>query len=287
MIYQQTINGEVKASGVGLHSGNYIDMKLMPAPPNTGICFRRVDIESKPTTKANIDAVSSTLLGTTLGESGFTVATVEHLLASLLGMGIDNLFIELNNDEVPIFDGSAASFVFLIQEAGIQLQKEQRKYLKIKQKVEVMEGDKYASIIPYDGYRIRLKLSFNHPAVDEENKDYEYEFSTDSFLSKIAYARTFGFLKDIESLREKKLTLGGSVDNAIVLDENNVINIEGLRYKDEFIRHNILDVMGDLHLVGAPILGSFYGKKTGHSLNTELAKKILADEKNFEWVVLG
>lgn len=287
MIYQQTINGEVKASGVGLHSGNYIDMKLMPAPPNTGICFRRVDIESKPTTKANINAVSSTMLGTTLGESGFTVATVEHLLASLLGMGIDNLFIELNNDEVPIFDGSAASFVFLIQEAGIQLQKEPRKYLKIKQKVEVMEGDKYASIIPYDGYRIRLELSFNHPAVDEENKDYEYEFSTDSFLSKIAYARTFGFLKDIESLREKKLTLGGSVDNAIVLDENNVINIEGLRYKDEFIRHKILDVMGDLHLVGAPILGYFFGKKTGHSLNTELAKKILADEKNFEWIVLS
>ncbi len=286
MKLQQTLSKEITASGIGLHSGKYISMKILPAPDDHGISFKRIDLSESVLISANVHNVGKTSLGTTLGEVGFSVATVEHLLASFIGLEIDNAIVEIDEEEIPIFDGSAATIVYLIENAGVLEQKKPRKYLKVLQKVEVQEEDKYASLEPYEGYRINLELSFNHPAVDKENSFYSYEFSRESFISEIANARTFGFLKDIEYLRKKKLTLGGSVDNAIVLDEKEIINIDGLRYPNEFSRHKVLDVLGDLFLIGAPIIGSFHGKKSGHGLNINLAKKLLSNKENYTWICI-
>ncbi len=286
MQLQQTLKQEVSASGVGLHSGKYISIRILPAGVNQGISFKRLDLNSSLVTSANLSNVAKTNLGTTLGELGCSVATVEHLMASFIGLGIDNITVEIDDEEIPIFDGSAATMVYLLANAGLLAQELPRRYLKVLNKVEIRQDDKYASIEPYDGYRITLELAFNHPAVDKDNRYYSYEFSRESFLTEIANARTFGFLKDIEFLRNQNLTLGGNVDNAIVLDDKEIINMEGLRFTNEFARHKVLDVLGDLYLIGAPILGRFYGVRSGHTLNIAVAKLLLSNEKNYEWVHL-
>jgi UDP-3-O-[3-hydroxymyristoyl] N-acetylglucosamine deacetylase len=286
MQLQHTLKKEVSASGIGLHSGKYISIRMLPAGVNNGISFKRIDLDSALSTSANVLNVVKTSLGTTLGEAGCSVATVEHLMASFIGLGIDNIIVEIDDEEIPIFDGSAATMVYLLDNAGLVAQELPRRYLKVLHKVEIREGDKYASIEPYDGYSITLELAFSHPAVDKDNSYYSYEFSRESFLTEIANARTFGFLKDIEFLRNQHLTLGGNIDNAIVLDDKEIINTEGLRFTNEFVRHKVLDVLGDLYLIGAPILGRFHGVKSGHALNIAIAKLLLSNEKNYEWVNL-
>lgn len=282
---QRTLKESVRATGIGLHSGAKVYMTLRPAPPNSGITFRRIDLDTPVDIPADALKVTGTTLGTTLEHQQAKVATVEHLLSALAGLGVDNAFVDLTAPEVPIMDGSAAPFVFLLQSAGIEEQNAPKRFIRIRKPVEVGDGEKWARLTPYNGFKVNLEIDFDHPVLKKHKQSASLEFSTTSFLKEISRARTFGFLTDIESLRERDLTLGGSIDNAVVMDEYRVLNEDGLRFRDEFVRHKILDAVGDLYLLGCCLIGEFTGYKSGHHLNNSLLRALLDQENHFEEVV--
>ena len=283
MLRQRTLKNVIRATGVGLHSGEKVFLTLRPAPTDTGIVFRRVDLDPVAEIPARGELVSETTLCTGLSYGPAKVQTVEHLLSAMAGLGIDNAWIELSAPEVPIMDGSAGPFVFLLQSAGIAEQNAPKRFLRIRKHVEVREGDKLASFSPHDGFRVGFTVKFNHPAIPDTLSRAEVDFSTSAYVSEVSRARTFGFMQDLEYMRERNLGLGGSMDNAIVLDEFRVLNDDGLRYADEFVRHKILDAVGDLYLAGGPVLGAYEGYKSGHALNNKLVRALLADASAWEW----
>ncbi|WP_242112275.1 UDP-3-O-acyl-N-acetylglucosamine deacetylase [Luteimonas aquatica] len=281
---QRTIKNVIRATGVGLHSGEKVYLTLRPAPADNGILFRRVDLNPVVEIPANADLVAETTLCTGLAEGGAKVQTVEHLMSALAGLGIDNVYVDLSAPEVPIMDGSAGPFVFLLQSAGIVEQAAPKRFIRIKRAVEVREGDKVARFEPYDGFRLGFTIEFDHPMIPTAQSRAEVDFSTEAYIREVSRARTFGFMRDLEYMRERNLGLGGSMDNAIVLDEFRVLNDDGLRYANEFVRHKILDAIGDLYLVGHPILGAYEGHKSGHALNNKLARALLAERSAWEEV---
>jgi len=276
------LSNSIRASGVGLHSGEKINMTLRPAAKDTGIIFRRLDIEPIQQIPARAESVIDTMLGTTIAKKNASVMTVEHILAAFAGLGIDNALIDLDGPEVPIMDGSSASFIFLIESAGIEEQDASKKFLRIKKKIRVEDGEKFAEFKPYNGYRISFEIDFDHPMIKSKLTKLSVDFSTLTFLKEISRARTFGFLKEIETLRSKNLALGGSLDNAIVFDDYRILNQDGLRYQDELVRHKILDVVGDLYLMGHILVGEFNGYKSGHELNNKLILKLYTDQTAWE-----
>lgn len=284
MIKQRTLKNVIRATGVGLHSGDTVYLTLRPASPDTGIIFRRIDLDPVVEFKAKAENVGETALSTTLMEDGHKVSTVEHLLSAFAGLGIDNAYIDLNAPEVPIMDGSAGPFVFLVQSAGIEEQSAPKKFIRIKETVLIEDGDKWAKFEPFDGFKVGFTIDFDHPAFTGRPQEVEVDFSSTSFVREVSRARTFGFMKDIEKLRENNLALGGSMDNAIVVDDYRVVNEDGLRYEDEFVRHKVLDAIGDLYLLGYSLIGAFNGHKSGHELNNKLIRKLLEQENAWELV---
>ncbi|MCC5797701.1 MULTISPECIES: UDP-3-O-acyl-N-acetylglucosamine deacetylase [Methylophaga] len=284
MIKQRTLKNMIRATGVGLHSGEMVYLTLRPAAPNTGIIFRRVDLDPVVEIEAKAENVGETALSTTLIQNGQKVSTVEHLLSAFAGLGIDNAYIELNAPEVPIMDGSAGPFVFLVQSAGIEEQAAAKKFIRIKKPVMLEDGDKWARFEPFEGFKVSFTIDFEHPAFTGRPQQVEVDFSSTSFVREVSRARTFGFMKDIEKLREMNLALGGSMDNAIVVDDFRVLNEDGLRYEDEFVRHKVLDAIGDLYLLGHSLIGAFSGHKSGHEVNNKLLRKLLAQEDAWELV---
>ncbi|MCL6712134.1 UDP-3-O-acyl-N-acetylglucosamine deacetylase [Pseudomonas sp. R2.Fl] len=284
MAQQRTLKNVIRATGVGLHSGEKVYMTLRPAPVNTGVVFRRVDLEPVVEMPASAELVTETTLCTGLSCDGAKVQTVEHLMSALAGLGVDNVYVELSSAELPIMDGSAGPFVFLLQSAGIAEQNAPKRFIRIKSPVEVTEGDKVARFDPYEGFRVGFTVKFDHPMIPASQSRAEVEFSTGAYIKEVARARTFGFMRDLEYMRERNLGLGGSMDNAIVLDEFRVLNDDGLRYADEFVRHKILDAIGDLYLAGRPILGAYEGYKSGHALNNKLVRALLAQPEAWEEV---
>ena len=284
MLRQRTLKNVIRATGVGLHSGEKVFLTLRPAPVDAGIVFRRVDLDPVVEVPARADLVTETVLCTGLSCGPAKVQTVEHLLSALAGLGIDNAFIELSAPEVPIMDGSAGPFVFLLQSAGIAEQDAAKRFIRIVRPVEVRDGDKVARFEPYDGFRIGFTVEFDHPAIPSSQSRAEVDFSTASYVKEVSRARTFGFMRDLEYMRERNLGLGGSMDNAIVLDEFRVLNDDGLRYADEFVRHKILDAVGDLYLAGHPIIGAYEGFKSGHALNNMLVRALMAEKSAWEEV---
>lgn len=284
MIRQRTLKNVIRATGVGLHTGKKILLTLCPAPVNTGIIFRRVDHNPPVEIAAKPENVGDTRLSTTLVKDGVRISTVEHLLSALAGFGIDNAYVELSSDEVPIMDGSAGPFVFLIQSAGVTEQNAAKQFIRIRREVRVEEEDKWAMFEPFSGFKVGFTIEFDHPVFNEKNCQAEIDFSTTSFVKEVSRARTFGFMRDVELLREKNLALGGSLDNAVVVDDYRILNAEGLRYEDECVKHKILDAIGDLYLLGHSLIGSFTGFKSGHELNNRLLKQLLADEAAWELV---
>lgn len=281
---QRTLKNSIQATGVGLHTGKKVFMTLRPAAENTGVVFRRVDLDPVVNIPAQAGYVGDTMLGTTLVSGDARVATVEHLLSAFAGLGIDNAIVEVSAPEVPIMDGSAGPFVFLIQSAGIQEQNSAKKLIRIKRPVRVEEGDKWAQLVPFEGFKVKFQIEFDHPVFKSHVQESVIDFSTSSFLKEVSRARTFGFMRDIEALRARKLTLGGSMNNAIVLDDFRVLNEDGLRYEDEFVKHKILDAIGDLYLLGHSLIGEFSGYKSGHALNNTLLRALIADQKSWEEV---
>lgn len=284
MFRQRTIKTTMKATGVGLHTGKKVLMTLRPAGINMGIIFRRVDIDPFVDIPADAKLVGETNLGTTLIKNNTKVATIEHLMSALAGLGIDNIIVELSAAEVPIMDGSAGPFVFLIQSAGIEEQNAPKKFIKINKTVRVEEDDKWAELSPFKGFKVDFEIGFNHPVFNKQDQKASIDFSSTSFLKEISRARTFGFLRDIEKLRENNLTLGGSMDNAIVLDDFRIMNVDGLRYSNEFVIHKILDAIGDSYLLGHSLIGKYSAKKSGHGLNNKLMRALLEDETAWEEV---
>jgi len=284
MLRQRTLKTVVKATGVGLHSGAKVALVLRPAQPNTGVVFRRVDLTPPVDLKADPFSVGDTRLASCLENNGVKVATVEHLMSALAGLGIDNIYVDVDAAELPIMDGSAAPFVFLLQSAGIEEQKAAKKFLRVKKTVEVKDGDKWARLSPYDGFSLDFAIVFNHPAVARSASRAHIDFADQSYLREVARARTFGFMQDVETLRDQGLALGGSLENAIVMDEYRILNSDGLRYADEFVKHKILDAIGDLYLAGHPLLGAFAAHKSGHALNNLLLRQLLADASAWELV---
>ena len=284
MLRQRTLKNLIRATGVGLHSGDKVFLTLRPAPVDTGIVVRRTDLDPVVEIPANAELVSETVLCTGLSREGAKVQTVEHLMSALAGLGIDNAYVELTAPEVPIMDGSAGPFVFLLQSAGIEEQHAPKRFIRIKRAVEVREGDKIARFEPHDGFRIGFTVEFKHPAIPSSLSRAEVEFSTAAYIREVSRARTFGFMRDLEYMRERNLGLGGSMDNAIVLDEFRVLNEDGLRYADEFVRHKILDAVGDLYLAGHAVIGAYEGYKSGHALNNKLVRALLADVEAWEEV---
>ncbi len=282
---QRTLKESVRATGIGLHSGAKVYMTLRPAPANSGITFRRIDLDSPVDIPADALRVSDTDLGTTLEAEDTKVATVEHLLSAMAGLGVDNAFVDLTAPEVPIMDGSAAPFVFLLQSAGIEEQASPKRFIRIRKPVEVRDGEKWARLTPHNGFKVNIEIDFDHPVLRKHRQSASLDFSTTSFLKEISRARTFGFLTDIESLRERDLTLGGSIENAVVMDEYRVLNEDGLRFRDEFVRHKILDAVGDLYLLGCCLIGEFTGYKSGHRLNNSLLRALIEQESCYEEVV--
>ena len=284
MLRQRTLKNVIRATGVGLHSGEKVFLTLRPAPVDAGIVFRRVDLDPVVEIPANAELVTETILCTGLSCGPAKVQTVELLLSALAGLGIDNCLIELSAAEVPIMDGSAGPFVFLLQSAGIAEQDAPKRFIRIRRPIEVRDGDKIARFEPYDGFRIGFTVQFDHPAIPSTQSRAEVEFSTEAYIKEVSRARTFGFMRDLEYMRERNLGLGGSMDNAIVLDEFRVLNEDGLRYADEFVRHKILDAVGDLYLAGRPILGAYEGYKSGHALNNKLVRAVLAERSAWDEV---
>ena len=285
MIKQRTIKQPIATTGVGLHKGNKVQLTLRPAPVNTGLVFRRVDLNPAVDIPANAEFVRDTRMCTCLiNDDNVRVSTVEHLLAALAAMGIDNLIIEVDSHEIPIMDGSSHPFIYLLQSAGIEEQKAAKKFIKIKQPVRVEEGDKWAELLPHDGFRIDFAIDFDHPAIANTVQQLSINFSSNNFVKEISRARTFGFMKDIEMLRANNLALGGSFDNAVVLDEFRILNTEGLRYDDEFVKHKVLDAIGDLYMGGHTILGHLRAFKSGHALNNQLLRAVLQQQEAWEFV---
>ncbi len=282
---QRTLKESIQASGIGLHSGEKVYMTLRPAAPNTGIVFRRIDLPEPVDIPAAALNVTETMLGTTLEHGQAKVGTVEHLLSAMAGLGIDNAFVELTAAEVPIMDGSAAPFVFLLQSAGIEEQSAPKRFVRVLERIEVTEGDKWVRLDPHDGFRVNVEIDFDHPALRKHRQSMSIDFSTASFLKEISRARTFGFLKDLETSRALERALGGSMDNAIVMDDYRVINEDGLRFRDEFVRHKMLDVLGDLYLLGCSLIAEFSGFKPGHRMNNLLLRRLLELPQSYEVVV--
>ena len=282
MLKQRTLKSLIRAKGVGLHTGQKVNMTLRPAQPDTGIVFRRVDLESPVDIPARADRVGETRLSSCLVHQDVKVYTVEHLMSALAGLGVDNAYVDLDGPEVPIMDGSAAPFALLLQQAGLAEQAAPKRFLRVTRTVEVREGDKWARLEPYEGLRLAFSIDFNHPVIDKTRQSVSVDFAETSYLKEIARARTFGFMQDVERLREDGLALGGGLDNALVLDEYRVLNAEGLRFADEFIRHKVLDAIGDLYLLGRPLLGAFSAHKSGHALNNRLLRALVADTAAWE-----
>ncbi|GHA85068.1 UDP-3-O-acyl-N-acetylglucosamine deacetylase [Cognatilysobacter bugurensis] len=287
MLRQRTLKNVIRATGVGLHSGEKVFLTLRPAPVDTGIRFRRVDLDPVQEIPANAELVTETTLCTGLTCGAAKVQTVEHILSALAGLGVDNCYIELSAPEVPIMDGSAGPFVFLLQSAGIAEQDAPKRFIRILRTVEVREGDKVARFEPHHGYRLGFTVVFDHPAIPASRSRAQIDFSTESYVHEVSRARTFGFMRDLEYMRERNLGLGGSMDNAIVLDDYRVLNDDGLRYADEFVRHKILDAVGDLYLAGRPIIGAYEGHKSGHALNNKLVRALLAERSAWDEVTFG
>ncbi|TNF35789.1 MAG: UDP-3-O-acyl-N-acetylglucosamine deacetylase [Gammaproteobacteria bacterium] len=284
MIRQRTLRNAIRATGIGLHTGEKVYLNLKPAPVDTGIVFRRVDLQPAVEILARAGNVGETQLSTTLVKEGVKVSTVEHLLSAMAGLGIDNAYVELNASEVPIMDGSAGPFVFLIQSAGIEEQSAPKKFIRILKEVTVQDGDKVARFLPFDGFKVSFRIEFDHPVFRGRTVDAEIDFSSTSFVKEISRARTFGFMHEIEYLRSKGLARGGSVNNAIVVDEYRILNEDGLRYEDEFVKHKVLDAIGDLYLLGNSLIGEFKAYKSGHALNNALLRKLISEKDAWEVV---
>ncbi|HIG07868.1 MAG: UDP-3-O-acyl-N-acetylglucosamine deacetylase [Methylococcales bacterium] len=284
MLKQRTLKNIIRATGVGLHTGENVYLTLHPAEPDTGIRFRRSDIGESAVVDATPENVGDTTMSTTLIQNGIRVSTVEHLMSAFSGLGIDNALVDVSAAEIPIMDGSAGPFVFLLQSAGIEEQDAWRKYIRVNKSIKVVDGDKWASFDPYDGFRVGFTIDFEHPAFKSNVKTAVMDLSTTSFIKEVSRARTFGFMKDIELLQKNNLALGGSLDNAIVVDDLKVLNEDGLRYADEFVKHKMLDAIGDLYLLGHSLLGEFNGYKSGHSLNNQLLRALLKDPDAWEMV---
>lgn len=284
MLKQRTIKSLVKTVGIGLHSGRKVTLTLRPAPADAGIVFTRVDLPEPVEIPAAAGSIGDTRLASVLQKNGARVSTVEHLMSACAGLGIDNLYVDVDAEEIPIMDGSAASFVFLLQSAGIEEQSAAKRFIRVKKAVEVREGDKLARLEPYFGFKLSFTIDFRHPAVDKTGQEFSIDFADTSYVREIARARTFGFAHEVEALREMGLARGGSLDNAIVLDEHRMLNNEELRYGDEFVRHKILDAIGDLYVVGHPLIGSYIANKSGHGLNNQLLRALLADQEAYEIV---
>jgi UDP-3-O-[3-hydroxymyristoyl] N-acetylglucosamine deacetylase len=284
MIRQRTLKNAIRATGVGLHSGKKVFMTLRPAAPDTGIIFRRIDLDPPVDIAARAENVGDTQLSTSLSKGDIKVSTVEHLLSALAGLAIDNAYIDLTAAEVPIMDGSAGPFVFLIQSAGVQEQAAPKRFIRIKRPVVVESGDKSARFEPHEGFKVSFAIDFDHPYFNQTSKYAEIDFSVTSFVKEVSRARTFGFMREVELLRQKQLALGGSLANAVVVDDYRVLNEDGLRYEDEFVKHKILDAIGDLYLLGHGLIGAFHGNRSGHELNNRLLRALLADERAYEVV---
>ena len=284
MIRQRTLKNSIKATGVGLHTGDKVSLSLRPAPVNTGIVFRRVDLTPAVEIKACATDVGDTSMSTTLVRDEVRISTVEHLLSAIAGLGIDNLYVDIDASEVPIMDGSAGPFVFLIQSAGIVEQNTAKRFVRVRRRVEVRDGDKWARFEPYDGFKVGFHIDFDHPVFSAKHRFAELDLSSTSFVKEISRARTFGFMRDIEKLRSRKLAQGGNLDNAVVLDDFRILNEDGLRYENEFVKHKILDAIGDLYLLGHSLIGAFCGHKSGHELNNRLLRTLLSDESAWEEV---
>lgn len=287
MIKQRTLRHSIKASGIGLHTGKQIYLRLRPAPENAGIIFRRIDLGEPVEIPAKPDNVGDTTLSTSLVKGDIKVSTVEHLLSAFAGFGIDNVYVDVDAGEIPIMDGSAGPFVFLIQSAGIVEQNAPKQFLKIKEKIYVEQNDKWAMFEPFEGFKVNFTIGFEHPMFPEKDCQAEIDFSTTSYVKEVSRSRTFGFLKDVELLQANNLALGGNLDNAIVLDDNKFLNAEGLRYSDECVKHKVLDAIGDLYLLGYNLIGSFTGFKSGHSLNNLLLRKLLENKSAWELVTFA
>ncbi len=284
MIRQRTLKNTIRATGIGLHTGDKVYMTLRPAPVNTGIVFSRTDLNPIEIIRADALNVGDTTLSTTLDNGQVRVSTVEHLMAAFAGLGIDNAYVDLSAPEVPIMDGSASPFVFLLQSAGIEEQNALKKFIRIKRKVVVKEGDKSATFLPFNGFKVGFTIDFDHPVFKGRNQTVALDFSSTSFVREVSRARTFGFMRDIEFLRERGLALGGSVENAIVIDDYRILNEDGLRYEDEFVKHKVLDAIGDLYLLGKSLIGEFQGYKSGHALNNLLLRALLKQQDAWEIV---
>jgi UDP-3-O-[3-hydroxymyristoyl] N-acetylglucosamine deacetylase len=284
MLRQRTLKTAIRATGVGLHTGEKVYMTLRPAAENSGITFRRVDLDHPVDIPADPRLVGETMLGTTLIKDGVKVATVEHLMSALAGLGIDNVHVDLSAPEVPIMDGSAGPFIFLLQSAGIEEQNAEKKFVRIKRKIRVEDDDKWAEFVPFNGFKVNFEVYFNHPVFNKLKQDASIDFSSTSFLKEVSRARTFCFLRDVEALRERNLTLGGSMDNAIVLDDYRILNEDGLRYANEFVIHKILDAIGDIYLLGHGIIGEFNAYKSGHDLNNKLLRALLDEQSAWDEV---
>lgn len=283
MIYQRTLKSPIHAVGVGLHSGEKVELTLSPAPVDTGIVFRRADLPERPSFRVGPDLVNDTRLSSTLVKDGVRVATIEHLMSAFAGLGIDNVLVDVTASEMPIMDGSAAPFLYLIQQAGVVDQKAKKRFVRVKKSVEAVEGDKWVRLHPHEGYKVKLTIEFKHPAFQKSAQTVELDFAQTSYIKEVARARTFGFMHEVEYMRTNNLGQGGSMENAIVLDEYKVLNQEGLRFEDEFVRHKVLDAIGDLYILGHPLIASFEGFKSGHAMNNKLLRVLLADPDAWEY----
>ena len=284
MIKQRTLKNVIRATGVGLHTGEKVYLTLRPAPVDTGVVFRRIDLDLPVEVPARADNVGDTRLSTSLEKDGVKISTVEHLMSAFAGLGIDNAYVDLTAPEVPIMDGSAGPFVFLLQSAGIQEQSSAKKYIRIKKKLRLEDGDKWAQFEPLDGFKVSFTIDFDHPVIKNAVQVATVDFSTTSFVKEVSRARTFGFMHDLEALRNAGLARGGSLDNAIVMDNYHILNEDGLRYEDEFVKHKVLDAIGDLYLLGHPLIGEFSAHKSGHELNNRLLRKLINDKSAYEVV---
>ena len=291
MLQQRTIKTLTRAVGVGLHSGQRVELTLRPAAPDTGIVFRRIDLAQPVDIPVSAEAVTDTRMASTIGVGAAKVHTVEHLMSACAGLGLDNLYIDITAEEVPILDGSSASFVFLLQSAGIELQKLPRRFIRVTRAVEVREGEgahaKWARLSPYHGFKLSFEIDFDHPAVDSTGQRVEFDLGSGNYSRDIARARTFGFTRDVEAMRASGLALGGGLDNAIVMDDYKVLNAGGLRYDDEFVKHKILDAIGDLYCIGHPMLAAYSAHKSGHALNNRLLRELLARASAWEWATFS
>ena len=283
MVRQRSLKNMIRATGVGLHTGAKVYMTLRPAPVDTGIVFRRVDLDRPVEIRGEPYAVGDTRLSSGLEKGGVRISTVEHLMSALAGLGVDNAYVDLTAAEVPIMDGSAGPFVFLLQSAGIEEQNAPKKFVRVLKPIEVKEGDKWVRFEPFNGFKLTMSIDFAHPIFDKTRQSVTVDFSTTSYTKEVSRARTFGFMQDVETMRSQGLALGGSLDNAIVMDEYRVLNTDGLRYEDEFVKHKVLDAIGDLYLLGHPLIGAFSGHKSGHALNNRLLRRLVEDKTAWEF----